>query len=409
MGRFHFLMMLIFCMLLTGCWNRTELNEIGITSATGYDRVDGNWLMTFQVIVPSAMALGPTGGPGSSGSAVHVFSSKEKTIQNALSKSNLENARLLYFAHNNVLVIGREAAEEGISQIIDLYLRTAEARESVYVLLASGKASDVLKDLIPPESIPGVALADILKKEGNLSGLLPPIKMYELAKQIRSESKSAGVPEINVAGNGGKSLESLDVFKKTSTTEKIKLSRLGIFKGDRLIGWMNWQESFGLSWITDKIKMSRISFNCPESGSNHYSSFRIKTAKTRVTPIKEGNHFKMQLKVKLGGILTESSCLADLSDPKDNRQMEKEIEKEIYNYINLGWKAVQRMQVDLPGFAGYIHRKYPNDWNVMKDTWEEKGFEEIKLDVHVKATIQHPGFFSKAFVESDGKSVEKNE
>ncbi|WP_415639898.1 Ger(x)C family spore germination C-terminal domain-containing protein, partial [Paenibacillus lupini] len=84
------------------------------------------------------------------------------------------------------------------------------------------------------------------------------------------------------------------------------------------------------------------------------------------------------------------------------REMEVEIEKQILNFINIGWKAVQRLQADLPGFAGYVHRKYPKDWNEMKETWEENELGEIKLDVHVKAMIQHPGFFSKVF-NSEGK------
>jgi spore germination protein KC len=403
MGKFQLLIVVMMCMVLSGCWNQTELDEISITSATGYDRVDGKWVVTLQTIVPSAMAVGTGGGPGGSGSAVRVFSTKDKTIQQAINKSNLENSRILYFAHNNVLVIGREAAEEGINQIIDLYLRTTESRESVYVLLTSTKASDVLKDLIPPESLPGVALAHILQKEGDMSGYLPPIKMYELAKKITSDARSAGIPEITVTGDGGKSLESLDVFKKTSSSEKLKLSRLGVFHGDRLIGWMNWQESFGVSWMSDKIKMSSISFSCPgPKSNNNYSSFKIKSAKTKVTPIKKGNEFTMQLKVKAGGILTESSCSGNFSDPKYTREMEVEIEKQILNFIHIGWKAVQRLQADLPGFAGYVHRKYPKDWNEMKETWEENELGEIKLDVHVKATIQHPGFFSKVF-NSEGK------
>lgn len=409
MGKFRLLIIAVMCLSLSGCWNRTELNEISITSATGYDRVDGNWLVTFQTIVPSAMAVGSNGGHGGSGSAVHVFSTKEKTIQQALNKSNLENSRILYFAHNNVLVIGREAAEEGINEIIDLYLRTVESRESVYVLLTSEKASDVLKDLIPPESLPGVALAQILQKEGDMSGFLPPIKLYELAKQISSDSKSAGVPEISISGDGGSSLESLDIFKKTSTSEKLKLKRLGVFHGDRLIGWMSWQESFGVSWMSDKINMSSIYFRCPGSESNHdYTSFKIKKAKTRVTPIKKGNALTMQVKVKLGGTLTESSCKRDFANPQHIREMEMQIEKQILDYINMGWKAVQRLQADLPGFAGHVHRKYPKDWNEMKNTWEEKKLGEIKLDVRVKATIRHPGFIGNVFT-SEGKRDRGNE
>ncbi|KRE92149.1 hypothetical protein ASG89_33395 [Paenibacillus sp. Soil766] len=398
-------MMMLMCMaLLSGCWNRMELNELGITSATGFDRANGEWLMAYQVIVPSVIALGSTSGSGGSGAAVHVFTTQGKTISHALNRSYLENARYLYFAHNNVLIIGQEAAKEGISPIIDLYFRNTDSRESVYVVISEGKASDILKKLVPPENLPGSAISEILQKEGRLSGYFPPIKMYELAKQISSDSKSAGVPEIVIAGEEGNELESLDIFKKTSSKEKLKLSRLSVFEGDRLVGWMNWRESYGVSWLSDKIKRSSITFSCPESDpQNKNASIRISSARTQVTPIKDGKHFTMQIKVKAEGGLSELTCKGDLTEPRLIEKLEDEIEKEINNYINIGWEAVRKLKADLPGFAGYVHRKYPKEWNEVKENWKEKELGEIKLDVQVNVKIKHPGFISNSYDLPDGE------
>ena len=110
--------LLLIALCLTGCGNRTELNELGITTATGYDGQKGNWTITYQVIVPSAMSTGSgVAGGGGSQAAIHTFSTKGSTIREAVAASSLENPRRLYFAHTNVIVIGKGTAEAGIAEI----------------------------------------------------------------------------------------------------------------------------------------------------------------------------------------------------------------------------------------------------------------------------------------------------
>lgn len=83
-------------LLLTGCVDRTELNELAITTATGIDGHKGDWINTYQIIIPSAMTTGSGGSStGASQSAVHTFSTHGKTLRETVTKSSL-NTRVNY-------------------------------------------------------------------------------------------------------------------------------------------------------------------------------------------------------------------------------------------------------------------------------------------------------------------------
>uniref|UniRef100_A0AAE9PQ66 Spore germination protein N-terminal domain-containing protein n=1 Tax=Paenibacillus polymyxa TaxID=1406 RepID=A0AAE9PQ66_PAEPO len=213
-------MVLVVLFSLTGCWNRVELNELWVTAATGVDMMDdGQWMMSYQIIVPSAIASGTGGGSGSSSQpASHVFSIKSKTYNQALSYSNLETSRRIYIAHNRVIYIGKRAAEKGMDRLIDFYLRNTEAREMVSIIITDGLASDLIKKLLPPEKLQGAAMAELVDKESDSLSLFPKVRVYDFVLSMNSDSKSIGVPVAELIGErdheNEKEAESLDVFKK---------------------------------------------------------------------------------------------------------------------------------------------------------------------------------------------------
>lgn len=43
----------IMTMILTGCWNRRELNELAVVLAVGIDSADGQYEVSVQVAEPS--------------------------------------------------------------------------------------------------------------------------------------------------------------------------------------------------------------------------------------------------------------------------------------------------------------------------------------------------------------------
>ena len=58
-------LMVISTTLISGCWNKRELNELAIVSALAIDKnEEGNYVGTFQVINPGYIAGGLQGGRG---------------------------------------------------------------------------------------------------------------------------------------------------------------------------------------------------------------------------------------------------------------------------------------------------------------------------------------------------------
>ncbi|WDZ59175.1 Ger(x)C family spore germination protein [Paenibacillus polymyxa] len=399
LGRFFMVLVVLFS--LTGCWNRVELNELWVTAATGVDMMDdGQWMMSYQIIVPSAIASGTGGGSGSSSQpASHVFSIKSKTYNQALSYSNLETSRRIYIAHNRVIYIGKRAAEKGMDRLIDFYLRNTEAREMVSIIITDGLASDLIKKLLPPEKLQGAAMAELVDKESDSLSLFPKVRVYDFVLSMNSDSKSIGVPVAELIGErdheNEKEAESLDVFKKTSTPLKLALTKLGVFQNGKLKGFLDKEESLGVSYLSQKVNNSEISFPCSEQlGREMYSSLTVNSADVKLIPRKTSSHYTMQVRVKINGTLNESTCTKDISKTKTIHDMEKEIGKEVTRTINEGWDKLQELGVDATGFADRIHRRFPREWETVKEDWEQE-FKKIELDIRVDARIQRPGLLQK--------------
>ncbi|KGE18658.1 Ger(x)C family spore germination protein [Paenibacillus wynnii] len=397
-------LLLLISLWLSGCSNRVELNELGIITATGVDGKSGAWIVTYQIIIPSAMASGTGGGGGGSQSAVHTFSTEAKTIREAIDISNLENPRRLYFAHNNVLLIGKKSADQGINEIIDIYLRNFETRETVKVLVADGEARELLKQLTPPEKVPGVALAKILAKDNQLGSFFPLITVYEIAQRISSDSEAAGIPEVAKVGSGDGKLDTIEVFQKTSAKVKLKLSGLSVIKGSKRIATLKQKESQGVSWLNNQMNSSTLSFTDPVKNNEEkrYTAFQVRKATVKATPIKGPLHYTLKVDVKVKGEIVESETKINITKSKGINQMQQLINKEIEAQILNSWQTIQSLKVDLAGVANKIHRKYPKDWHKIKDTWPEE-LARMDIKINVETVISRPGLFQNSFKKQIGK------
>lgn len=396
----------VFCLLLAGCWDRRELNEIGITSATGIDWSDDKWIVSYQVVVPSGMWPGGGEGGSMSQSTVHVFSSEGRTLREAANKSTLELPRQLYFSHNNAIVIGEKAAEHGLSEVVELFLRSVESRETAIMVTTRERASDLLKLFVPLEKIPGDGINKIMAKEEQNSGFYSNVRIFDFARRLYSDCRAIGVPEINLKGRqddeARKELSSIDTFKHTYNKAKLALTGQSVFKDGRLIGHLNLTESFGVSLLSADVKQSVVTIPC-SMGSDALSAFQINKVKTKVTPHEVKDGFQMLVRVELSGELLESACELDLTSNEAVRKLERLIEQEIERFLDTGWSAMKRLNADLPGFGDKIHRKYPKDWSKLKENGGES-LTKLTIDPQVRVSVIRIGL-SKKPLKQDKSNV----
>lgn len=392
-----FIVIVLLAATLTGCWNRTELNELSITAATAMDYEDGEWVVSFQTVIPSAISSGVgTSGGGTMQSPVAVHTSRGKTIREAVANSNFESPRFLFFAHNSVIIISEKVARNGgLNQIVDLYFRNPDARETVNVLVTTERARTILQQMMHLEKIPGQGIREIMTIQARHSSTLPSVMMYELAMAMTSASKGAVIPEIIITG--AKKVNTVKDLSHTSVTSVLKLGRLGVIKEGKLVGWLTRDESLGVSLITDKVESSLLSFPCKASSNKSFnSSYRLDTSSTKLIPKKVNGRFVMEIDIQGNGTLLESDCSLELNKPDVVKQLEKQLQTQIKGIVETSWQATKRLNVDILGFADSIHRKFPKDWKAMRDRWDS-AFLDIEIEPKVRITMSRIGLSTKSF------------
>ncbi len=153
---------------MSGCWSSHEVNELSISVAMGLDKTETGYLLTEQLINPKAVAAkNPTNA-----SPITIYTSEGASIEVAINTLLLKSSRLIYNTHLRLVVIGEELAKEGIENIIDYLSRSYEFRTDFFIVIAkNNSANELLKILMPSESIPGVGLFNMLHNSSDESGM----------------------------------------------------------------------------------------------------------------------------------------------------------------------------------------------------------------------------------------------
>lgn len=389
--------LLLVSVFLSGCWDRTELNELSITSASAMDiNKEGNWVISFQVIVPSAIpaAAGVAGGTNDQVPVV-VYSTEGPTMKEAVSKSYLEAPRKLYFGHNSILVIGEEAATKGFSQMIDLYLRNSDSRETVSVLIASGDARSILEQLLSIQPIPGIGVKQILEKQQRYLSKIPHVRMYEVIKHQLGPSRSVLIPEIMISG--GKEVTNIEQFNRTTVPSKLRLKRAAIVKESKLVGWMNETEAMGVAFLKDKINHSSISFaSDPDKSPDKDSNFEIFRSKTKLSVRRTGDEYHVTASIKSAGWLNETGSSQDLLDPAVIKKMEQSLKTEVEALCSKAWAAIIKSNADVAGISDEIYRRFPRQWRQMQEEQMEV-LTKINLQVKAEVSMKRLGLSNKGY------------
>lgn len=394
--------LLLLCSLLlfqTGCWNRVELNDIAIISATGVDWEDGKWVLTNQIVIPKAIS-GQAGG--SRTAAVNVFSSTGDNFRIAISKASQESSRRLYFSHNQVVIIGQEAARKGFGPLLEAYLRNHDSRETVDVFLSKNTARLMLEQLMPLEQIPGAAIQRMIVNEEKNSSSYKQMTIHNVLMDLLGHTKATSIPGLALAGSE-ESTDKVEALSQTSTPSKVRLSELGLIYGDKLVGWISDEQSKGVMWLTNHVDKATVSFACTVGGKGKEgSSARILHSSTRLKPQQRGDKWVMKVDIAAQGSLLESDCGGNLMKPEEVREVERLIEERIASIVTDGWEAVRKHKTDVLGFGTQIYKQYPKAWKAMESRWKEE-FSQMEIELNVNMKLSSTGMSGKSFKEAQRK------
>ena len=143
------LLLIIPVLLLTGCYNYNELNELALCTGMAIDYEDDKYVVTYMI----ARSEQTNQDNNTSTASTTTYEGKGKNISEAIQEINRICPKKTYIGHLNVIVISEDLAKKGLQNMLDYLLREPESRKTFFLILARNvKASDTLKILSPLES-----------------------------------------------------------------------------------------------------------------------------------------------------------------------------------------------------------------------------------------------------------------
>jgi spore germination protein KC len=386
MKRFISIFLLIMISIFTTSCKGTkvELDKLAVAVAIGYDITpEGKYLLTVQILNPqkdsSGGMMGKKDGSQQKATDVVVYDAIGDSLSACKGQLTTKLGKELNYSHVSFIVVGKHLADSGISTVLDTVLRGNKMSPDVPLLVTKGNAFDIIRETSVHEKIPANEVDNILDLQSSF-GFAATVSILDFANSLSSKTTSpvTGVISLN---------------KDTDADETFEVVGTAVFKKDKLIGFMDMNETRGMQWINGKVKSGYITTLSRDKGK---ITFEIIKSSSKIKPSIKTDSCTMLINVKEESNISE--MIGNL-DPMKNLEITKrlEISQEgaITNEIKLAVSAAQKkFDADIFGFGEMIHRDYPKEWVDIEEHWKEI-FPKLNIEVKVISSLKRPGYISK--------------
>ena len=382
MTKLKYLIIVIVLIITTGCDNYHELNELGIVTALGIDKVDDDYIVTAQLV--------NTQKADSTNIEFSSFITLEgtgKSIKDAFDKINEDSSKFLYLSHLNLLLISEGIAKENFYSVLDVFIREPVSRTDFLVLLAKdNKANEILKTFTNINSIPSVKIVNTIKEDFSANSNTLNLEFLDVLKGIAKYNYNLTIPSVTIEGNIEEGLKE-DNLKQNKDQAKLIVSQVGVIKDNKLVDYLNKDEVMYYNILNNNFKESSISYKCSD-GNNMTIKIESSTADTKSKLVNKELINEISLEGKI--YIYENNCT--IKDNIDNI-VKEDINNIILENSNNLINKTKLLNTDIFGFLNNIYlneykktnqiddNTYKNSTTIIKTTYEllKKGNEQTNI------------------------------
>ncbi|AZU60072.1 Ger(x)C family spore germination protein [Neobacillus mesonae] len=361
-------------LLLTGCWSQLELNERAFVSGIYIDKAaNGHMEVSLSFSLPNRLVPGDLGGAGTSGKPYSIQSATGKSFTEAYKKIQATLTRSISWGHTRIIVISEEMAKEGIEAVLEFVIREPSLNINQTILIAPGKAKDI-ENLTPvferfPSSIPISFTQRKVTVDTTPKDFLEALN-GDMIVGLLSKTK------MKMLSEGGK--EGLFV----------KPGEMALFHHYKMVGKLDTTVGRAAFWLRNLIKGSEITIKSPTD--QKLISLLVMEAHTKIRPSKN-EPFTFNVAIKSKANISESHSNLDLSSIEKIKKLERAAEKQIRKRIEAALKTTKEVKSDAFQFAEYLSWYKPKIWKTVKEDWPEVYQDKVKINVNVELQIQRLG------------------
>ncbi|UOQ43599.1 Ger(x)C family spore germination protein [Halobacillus salinarum] len=343
-----FLLIFSTFLLLCGCLPKNYIEQLGIITSAGYDKLEDNKISGTLVIYQ----FNP-----SSPNISQVISSEGETLKGVRLNADRKTSHKLVSGQIRLDMYGRKIAEEGLMRYMDTLSRDAKISDMGYIVIADDRASSLLNSINTEDSPNMGTYVQRLVEKSIKRELIPDCSLHEFNHILSDKGIDPVLPLMSKENN------------------KVVIKGLGLLKDDQLVGEIPDQDVFYLMLMQNDLKKGQFQIQLSNKTFSKYLR-SISKEKYKNDPLflsfseinsnihistKEGEAAHPTVKIQLKARLLESSKDLDFKQKKMVKDIEKEVENKITEKLNQLTTSFKEAQVDPLGFGRAYNSENRND------------------------------------------------
>lgn len=385
MHRKFFVILFSLVILLTGCWDKVEINKRIFVTAIGIDKIEkpneekkGKEVEMFPELIPDRYRIiyaYPNTGMFAGkieGEHRHTITSTGANMVDIEKNMNTTLGGVTTFDHTKIIVLGANFAKDArmVREVLDHIERSPEIGRRIHFMITSGKADKIIETEIeytPP--IVGLYIRDLIDKPSRMARVVDADFGYIL--RTLHESNATIIPRIE------------------SSENEVKVSGVGVIKDYQLVGWMGEMETVMLMVMLDRVNMITHTLEVDDD----IISGTITHSKTDMKVYEKDGKIVISFNVVAEGNLKQHLFMVKEKPVNVEylNQVEKKMQESAERQIETTFKRIQEeFGADLVQAGEYLRKYEPELWQSVKNDWDEI-FSQAELEVKVDLRVRRVG------------------
>ncbi len=367
------LALILIPILLTGCWDIKDLQEVNYLTAIGYDLEEGEFVIYGQLLDFASVAKTEAGKAGLI--PVWVGKGKGKTLIDAIDDLYRAAQLRIFYGHVNAVVIGEKVLKnkQAMNQVEQFHGRFYELRFTPWLFGTSQPIGDILSATSIFDLSPGVSLLHQPLETYKQRSAIDPISIRRFALETNEPSHTTLLPAIELSDRNWK--------KGHKPQAMLEINGAYAMREDKVLGRFVTKDLIGLTWVEPTSNRGPLVLS---SGEKVEATLSLERPKIEIDPQVRDGKATYTLKVSLAGTVT--MLLTTLSEGEIEQQAAKLVRTQIRELYEEGLKH----DADLLDLETALYRKKNRQWKMLRDSGglglTPDSLTEIDVSVNVKRT-----------------------
>ena len=359
-------------LLITGCYNYRELNDLAIIDALGIDYKDNKFLVTAQILNVEKKETDDTK------KLIVVYEGEGQSIAEAIRNMSLDDPKEMYLGHLELIILGESLTKDNTNKVFEFLLRDPKLRsEALVVSSLNNSAREILNQKVNSNIFPSKSIINSIEVSSKTEGTVKKQTLEDLIKITLDNKIDSVITTISIK-------EEKENKEDINEYNLIKLDNLAIIKDKKIIDYLSKDEARIFNIIKNDI--GNVMINIPFQDTN--SVILLSNPKSNIKIKLHDKKIDVDINIEVDGDIAEINKKTNVDNQEILKKLSKELNKKLENDTKILLKKCKENNADILGLKDLIYKKYPKKYQNYQDN---NIYEIANFNINVTSNIYKEG------------------